>query len=268
MEDVDHRLLPLPPPPMPLPPTTSANRHPVVPQDVDHRNLISLTHQPPRLPAPRAVPPPINLDQDYRVPPMVAPTDIVESVDMDLSEDEDQQGMYPNQSSATEHRRHSFNNNKVLVGGDNGKTEHHNLIRINSSDFEERKEKEQPHSAPVIPRMLNPFDNMPPDLKSFNLPFQKNFSEENIQEDAYDEDLRSRGIKNPMPLERNPSPPDYEEFPEDWNNRGPRFVNQRFPRNWGPRTNMRPGFPPQQFWPRNGPRPPNRWMGPRPQRFW
>ena len=32
--------------------------------------------------------------QDYRVPPMMPPTDIVESVDMDLSEDEDQRKLY------------------------------------------------------------------------------------------------------------------------------------------------------------------------------
>ncbi|XP_063367063.1 regulation of nuclear pre-mRNA domain-containing protein 2 [Cydia amplana] len=274
MEDVDHRLLPLPPPPMPV--TTAPSRHPVQ-QDVDHRNLISLTHQAPRAAAPRQVAPPINLDQDYRVPPMVPPTDIVESVDMDLSEDEDQQGMFPSQP--VNDRRNSFNNNKVLVGGDNGKQQH-NLVRINSSssDREHRDPGPQgphgPHSAPARP-MQNPFDNMPPDLK-YNMPFQKypqDYDDRNAdydnrntdyddrkteESDAYEEDLRSRGIENPNM--RNPSPP-FEGFREDWN--PPRFPNNRYPRNWTPRD-ARPRFSPQQF----RARPPNRWPGPRPPRFW
>ncbi|XP_059056289.1 uncharacterized protein LOC131850135 [Achroia grisella] len=287
-EDVDHRFLPLPP----AGPTII--RNPVAHQDVDHRNLISLTHQPPApirpmnpgLPRPVN---PVNLDQDYRVPPMITPSDIVESVDMDLSEDEDQPGMYPNQSNQNEHnRRHSFNNNKVLVGGDNGKTNlkesNHNLIQINSSEYKNNG----PQSAPVInPPLSNPFDNMPPALQKFNIPFPNppsfplNDDEfENQNEDSsetpYEEDLRSRGIEKgpeeiiPTPEVRNVnSPPPFGEFIENmFENPPPRpFMNQRFPRNWGPRTFRPPGFQPQ-FWPRNLPRPPNRWVGPRQQRFW
>ncbi|CAH0403330.1 unnamed protein product [Chilo suppressalis] len=256
MEDVDHRLLPtLPPAPVPAP----ATRHQAPQQDVDHRNLISLTHQPqPRMPSlpPRPVNP-INLDQDYRVPPMVPPSDIVESVDMDLSDDEEQ-----GYSQQSEHpRRHSFNNNKVLVGGDNGKT-NHNLIRINST--------EKPLTAPAVLPMTNPFDNMPTGLKNFNMPFP-NFpppereAEENSNDSAYEEDLRSRGMEQDI---RNPSPP-YEEYQNEWQGaQRPFLLNQRFPRNWSPRNNFRPqGFGPQ-FWPRHSPRPPNRFAGPRPQRFW
>ncbi|XP_022837423.1 regulation of nuclear pre-mRNA domain-containing protein 2 isoform X4 [Spodoptera litura] len=267
LEDVDHRMLPSL---SPVPPvvTPAPVRHPVH-QDVDHRNLIPLTHQPTPPPQPINS---VTRDQDYRVPPMVPPSDIVESVDMDLSEDEDQQGMYTNQNQVE--RRHSFNNNnKVLVGGDNGKVHnehnHNNLIQINS-------DKKEPHSAPIMPPMVNPFDAMPPSLKNFNMNFQKplNFpktfdlTEDNSNDSAYEEDLRSRGLEKAKHHEiRNPSPP-FEEFGnEEWQQHQPRFMNPRFPRNWGPRTNFRPpGFSPQQGWPRNGPRP-NRWMGPRP-RFW
>nr|XP_049706245.1 regulation of nuclear pre-mRNA domain-containing protein 2 isoform X4 [Helicoverpa armigera] len=276
LEDVDHRMLPtLPPPPALAPPPV---RHPTVQhQDVDHRNLISLTHQP----VPRPMNPPLSMDQasshtdkDYRVPPMVPPSDIVESVDMDLSEDEDQQRMYSNQQNQPE-RRHSFNNNKVLVGGDNGKVHndhnHTNLIQIKS-------DKKESHSAPVLPPMVNPFDAMPPSLKNFNMNFQQpptypktfDLTEENSNDSAYEEDLRNRGLDKPPNQEiRNPSPP-FEDFAnDDWVQPHPRFMNPRFPRNWGPRTNFRPqGFSPQQPWPRNGPRPPNRWMGPPRQRFW
>lgn len=171
-------------------------------------------------------------------------------------------------------RRHSFNNNnKVLVGGDNGKTHHNdhnhtNLIQINNA-------KKEPLSAPIMPPMVNPFDVMPPSLKNFNMNFQKpaNFpqtfdlTEENSNDSAYEEDLRNRGLEKPNLEKRNPSPP-FEDFASDDFQQHPRFMNPRFPRNWGPRTNFRPpGFSPQQAWPRNGPRPPNRWMGPRP-RFW
>uniref|UniRef100_A0A2A4JD44 Regulation of nuclear pre-mRNA domain-containing protein 2 n=1 Tax=Heliothis virescens TaxID=7102 RepID=A0A2A4JD44_HELVI len=259
--DVDHRgILPPPPPP----PTLPLLGH------VDHRNLIPLTHQPP---VPRPMNPPLSMDRDYRVPPMVPPTDIVESVDMDLSEDEDQR-MYSNQQNQPE-RRHSFNNNKVLVGGDNGKVHndhnHTNLIQIKS-------DKKESHSAPVLPPMVNPFDAMPPSLKNFNMNFQKpptypktfDLTEENSNDSAYEEDLRNRGLDKPPNQEiRNPSPP-FEDFAnDDWQQPHPRFMNPRFPRNWGPRTNFRPqGFSPQQPWPRNGPRPPNRWMGPPRPRFW
>ncbi|XP_049881259.1 regulation of nuclear pre-mRNA domain-containing protein 2 isoform X2 [Pectinophora gossypiella] len=277
MEDVDHRLLPtLPPPPLP----NAAVRHPTGQQDVDHRNLISLTHQPPRPIAPvvdlRPAAP--KIDQDYRVPPMVPPSDIVESVDMDLSEDEDQR-MYQNQN---EHRRNSFNNNKVLVGGDNGKThrenhkENHSLVQINrefEGDQFDRDPVIAPHSAPILPPLSNPFDNMPVGLKTLNmpsmqLPFNKSFppfpreeKEDNSNDSAYEEERRLE-----LQLEgRNQPSPEFENFNEsEWQQRP--FNNQRFPRNWGPRTNFRPPFGPQ-MWPRNGPRPPNRWMGPR-QRFW
>ncbi|CAH0598314.1 unnamed protein product [Chrysodeixis includens] len=261
LEDVDQRLLPA------LAPPVAPIRHPtIIHQDVDHRNLIPLTHQ---QAAPRPIIPINSLDQDYRVPPMVPPTDIVESVDMDLSEDEDTQGMYQSVQLNQTERRHSFNNNnKVLVGGDNGKVHndmnHTNLIQINS-------EKKESRSAPVIPPMVNPFDAMPPSLKNFNLPFQHTFdlTEENSNDSAYEEDLRNRGLEK-VPVEvRNPSPP-FEDFASDnWQPAQPRpFINPRFPRNWGPRTNFRPpAFSPQQSWPRNGPRPQNRWMGPRP-RFW
>ncbi|KAL0810975.1 hypothetical protein ABMA28_010269 [Loxostege sticticalis] len=267
MEDVDHRMLPALPVPAPVAPPRLAPPQ----QDVDHRNLISLTHQPPVRPpnpVPRPVNPVINLDQDYRVPPMVPPSDIVESVDMDLSEDEDQQGGYQQKPELS--RRHSFNNNKVLVGGDNGKTnhkEHANLIQINSTDYD------KPHSAPVLPPLSNPFDSMST-IKNFNMPFQnppfqapREEKDDNSNDSAYEEDLRSRGMEKDV---RNPSPPSFEEYPEgEWQNQHQRqFVNQRFPRNWGPRTNFRPpGFGPQ-FWPRAGPRGPQRWAGPRPQRFW
>ncbi|KAM3958401.1 LOW QUALITY PROTEIN: uncharacterized protein ACR2FA_007550 [Aphomia sociella] len=288
VEDVDHRFLPSVPPPPPLAPVNRHTAH----QDVDHRNLISLTHQPP---APiRPMNPgqprpmnPINVDQDYRVPPMIPPTDIVESVDMELSEDEDQPGMYPNQSNQNEHnRRNSFNNNKVLVGGDNGKTikeSNHNLIQINSAEFKNNGSQ----SAPVISPLSNPFDSMPPALQKFNIPFQNppNYNteyegqDENSPKNAYEEVLRARALDK-GPEERIPSPeatnvnspPQFEEFQENtWENPPPRlpppFMNQRFPRNWGPRTFRPPGYQ-TQFWPRNGPRPPNRWTGPRQQRFW
>ncbi|XP_026316179.1 uncharacterized protein LOC113227459 isoform X2 [Hyposmocoma kahamanoa] len=283
IEDVDHRLLPTLPPPLP-PATVPTNRHPIGQQDVDHRNLISLTHQPPRpslvLHDPHVPPMPTSMDQvsvsDYRVPPLVPPTDIVESVDMDLSEDEDQR-VYPNQQSNQNERRHSFNNNnKVLVGGNNGKTNHKdlntNLIQINSRDFE----KKEPHSAPVLPPLSNPFENMPPALKKFNMPFQKfpafhrdfEEKEENSNDSACDEELRSRGMEHPAMRQASP---EFEFSNSEWQQRP--FNNQRFPRNWGPRTNgggFRPQFGPgpPHMWPRNGPRPPNRWMGPRPQRFW
>ncbi|XP_053620138.1 uncharacterized protein LOC128680769 isoform X2 [Plodia interpunctella] len=247
LSDVDQRFLPAPP---------SAPA-----QDVDHRNLISLTHQPsprPTNPAPRPVGPPINLDQDYRVPPMVTPSDIVESIDMDLSEDEDQQGMYSNQN---EHRRNSFNNNKVLVGGDNGTTNHKesNNLRRPNNDYEEKLTP----TTPVQP-LSNPFDNMPPGLK-FNMPFPE---PELDNEEAYDEDLRSRGLEK-SPVREN-SPPEFEDF-DNYQNRSPRpFMNQRFPRNWGPRTFRPSGFGPQPFWPRSNVimRPPNRWPGPRQPRFY
>lgn len=186
--------------------------------------------------------------------------------------------MYPNQQSNQNERRHSFNNNKVLVGGNNGKTNHKdlntNLIQINSRDFE----KKEPQSAPVLlPPLSNPFDNMPPALKSFNMPpfqkfppFQRDFEEkeENSNDSAYEEDLRSRGIEHPAMRQASP---EFEFNDSEWQQRP--FNNQRFPRNWGPRTNgggFRPPFGPgpPHMWPRNGPRPPNRWMGPRPQRFW
>lgn len=189
--------------------------------------------------------------------------------------------MYPtqqqNQTLNRTERRHSFNNNnKVLVGGDNGKVHkdqnNTNLIQINS-------DKKESHSAPIVPPMVNPFDAMPPSLKNFNMTFQKpaNFpttfdlTEDNSNDSAYEEDLRSRGIeKAPIQEIRNPSPPFEEYGNEEWQRPQPRFMNPRFPRNWGPRTNFRPpGFAPQQPWPRNGPRPPNRWMGPPPRpRYW
>lgn len=271
LEDVDHRLLPsLPPPPPPII-TSTPIRHPPVHQDVDHRNLISLTQS---LPGPivNAVNAPIIVDQDYRVPSMMPVIDIVESVDMDLSEDEEQQGLYSNQQSNSDHpRRQSFNNNKVLVGGDNGKTVHNdqnhtNLIQINS-------EKKEPVSAPVIPAMVNPFEVMPPPIKNFNMsirppPIRDSFDGPPVMpnDNLYDEDLRSRGIDKMLPETRNPSPPFDDFMDNEWQHH-PRFINPRFPRNWAPRTNRPPGFMFQNQWPRNGPRPPNRWMGPRP-RFW
>ncbi|XP_038218147.1 uncharacterized protein LOC119836762 isoform X4 [Zerene cesonia] len=336
IEDVDHRLMPSMPT---LAPVTPPARHPVQ-QDVDHRNLISLTHQ-----LPQRQHNPVSVDQDYRVPPMVPPPDIVESVDMDLSEDEEQP-MYP--QSQMDNRRNSFNNNKVLVGGDDKVKDVHNNTQTDG-----------PHSAPIIPPLSNPFEKMPPNLKFTmppefptnshpnsapvlshsnslpqnhlnslpqnhhmnhpnmpqnhtlphnhpnnlphnhpnnlphnhpnNLPqnhpanlqnhpnsFPQNHPnnypqnqhpyedspnydrEENSNDSAYDDDLRTRSLDMEV---RHVD--DYSKD-VDWN--GPR---QRFPRNWGPRSN----FPPRgqfspQFWPRNGPRMPNRWMGPRPQRFW
>lgn len=154
------------------------------------------------------------------------------------------------------------------MGGDNGKTnhkEHTNLIQINSSP-----DLPKALSAPILPPLSNPFENMPSALKNF--PFRnpnpmEHREEENSNDSAYEEDLRSRGMEQEV---RNPSPPGFDDYrPDEWQNPDPRpYVNQRFPRNWGPRTNFRPqGFGPQ-FWPRNGPRPPNRWAGPRPQRFW
>ncbi|XP_013138370.1 PREDICTED: uncharacterized protein LOC106103222 [Papilio polytes] len=161
---------------------------------------------------------------------------------MDLSEDEDlrkehyiltenSEGLYPSPANA-EHRRLSFNNNKVLVGGDNGKT-----TNEQNNQFIHRREVEEPKF------------NVPPPKLYTN---QEDF-------DVFDEDLRHSGAEINMER-RNPSPPEYSEWPQ------PRpLLNQRFPRNWTPRTNFRPFTP--QFWPRNGPRP-NRWPGPRPQRFW
>ncbi|CAH0714914.1 unnamed protein product, partial [Brenthis ino] len=270
IEDVDHRLLPNLPP---LPPVTTTpirhtshqgnNKPDVSSDDVDHRNLISLTHQV----APQPVPRPHNpVDQDYRVPPLVPPPDIVESVDMDLSEDEEQR-MYPNQQNSNEHRRNSFNNNKVLVGGDEKSVKETNHVKVNINSI---RDKDGPHTAPIVPPLSNPFDNMPSGLK-FNMPFQNmppafkkaNFEEnreDNSNDSAYEEDVRSRSMDNIR------KSPEYDEFQKDVEWHGPRFINQRFPRNWGPRNNFRPFHP--QFRPRNGPRPPNRWIGPRPQRFW
>lgn len=172
------------------------------------------------------------------------------------------------QGNKEQHRRHSFNNNKVLVGGDNGKTHHKdntNLVQLNRSF-----EKSEP--SPILPPLSNPFENLPPELQ-FNMPFQKqqpnypnrDFEEkEDSSDSAYEEDLRSRGIEHAM-MERNQSPT--EEYDNEWQNQRQFNVNQRFPRNWGPRTNFRPPFGPP-MWPRGGPRPPNRWNAPRPQRFW
>ncbi|CAH2239693.1 jg12469 [Pararge aegeria aegeria] len=333
IEDVDHRMLPaLQPPPVPLPSVRHAQH-----QDVDHRNLIPLTHQ---LPVPPLHNPMIE-DRDYRVPTMLAPTDITESVDMDLSEDEEQQGMYS--QNQIQHHRHSFNNNnKVLVGGDIVKQNHNeksnsNLIQINSISII----KDGSHSAPSMPPLSNPFDNMPDGLK-YNIPQtfqnksansqnkqefkpppefqnnqpdsqkQQNFANKpsefisqlptfplqpelksppilpNNQSDsqsdqqvfeekkksnvsAYEEDLRNRTL-NKVIVDRRNSSSGFEDFTvdSDWSHSPRPLINQRFPRNWGPRTNHRaPGFMPP-FWPRNGPRPPimgPRW-GPRPQRFW
>lgn len=197
-------------------------------------------------------------------------------------------------------RRNTFNqNNKVLVGGDNGKTNHNNLIRINSMPSGEQRYQDTldaPATAPVVPPLSNPFDKMPSGLQFSNMNQQFGFREDprrseaneppfrfredprkqeqeesNSVENEYDEDLRSRGID--IRSNRDQSPPiDFEEFEGDWPNPGPvgpRFMNQRFPRNWNPRANFRPpGFgPTPPFWPRNGPRPP-RPYGQRPGRFW
>ncbi|VVC93890.1 unnamed protein product [Leptidea sinapis] len=177
--DVDHRAaLPPPPPPPALPMLTQLEDvdqrllpppaiSPVVPhrgsshQDVDHRNLISLTHEMPARTHIQA-----NLDQDYRVPPLLQPTDIVESVDMDLSEDEDQHGMYPNKQNQVEHRRNSFNNNKVLVGGGE-------KVRNNSGNFVHTNNTQTETKDAIIPPLSNPFDKMPSNLK-FNMPLPFN----------------------------------------------------------------------------------------------
>lgn len=172
--------------------------------------------------------------------------------------------MYPSQQNSNEHRRHSFNNNKVLVGGDVKPNPEKDLNHIKVNNI---REKDGPHTAPIIPPLSNPFDNMPSGLK-FNMPFQNqaifqkktNFEEDTTNDTNFEEDTRSRSMNNIR------KSPEYEDFTQDNDWQGPRFVNQRFPRNWGPRGNFRP-FPPQ-FRPRLGPRPPNRWMGPRAQRFW
>lgn len=62
------------------------------------------------------------------------------------------EGIYTNQNQI-EHRRNSFNNNKVLVGGDHK----HENTHANQPDG--------PHSAPVMPLVSNPFDKMPSNLK-------------------------------------------------------------------------------------------------------
>ncbi|CAK1547694.1 unnamed protein product [Leptosia nina] len=291
IEDVDHRLLPSMPT---LPPVTPPPLRHQVNQDVDHRNLISLTHQLP----PRPTNP--GTDQDYRVPMMVPPPDIVESVDMDLSEDEEQQGMYPS-ANQTEHRRNSFNNNKVLVGGD---VKRDNIHTNN-------KPIDGPHSAPVVPPLTNPFDKMPSNFKftmpsEFPKPQTQNSPYETPPYKSYPEPktFDSNYDDSPRPPPMFPEPPNnipkgypnspryevlpknipydehysedvdiaYEDDPQmrsdidmydtknsDWTPR------HRFPRNWTPRNNFRPPgqFGPQ-FWPRNGPRPHNpRWNGPR-----
>ncbi|KOB68712.1 Uncharacterized protein OBRU01_17920, partial [Operophtera brumata] len=155
-------------------------------------------------------------------------------------------------------RRHSFNNNKVLVGGNNGKTHdksNSNLIQINS-------DKKETLSAPILSQMVNPFDAMPPNRRMTS--FQEVIDlDEEASNDAYDEDLRSRGFDHEsQQLE------EFDDFTSDYRPRP--LVNQRFPRNWSPRNNFRPPVPNfgghGQFRPRNGPRP-NRWTGPRPQRF-
>ncbi|XP_068624041.1 uncharacterized protein [Battus philenor] len=256
LEDIDHRLLSNLTN-ITAPVTTSSIRHPSSHQDVDHRNLISLTHQ---LPSQRSHP--SKVDQDYRVPPVNIPTDIVESVDMDLSEDEDHQTLFTSQQTTDHGRRQSFNNNKVLVGGDNGKTNHKeqnnaNLIQINNSLD---KIREQTKSTP----MNNAFETMSSNLKPFNVGFNER---DESKESLYEEDLRARGMENSITT-RNPSPPEYDFKSNEWQHHPRPFMNPRFPRNWGPRTNFRSSFIPQQFWPRNGPRPPPRWAGPRPQRFW
>ncbi|OWR47531.1 hypothetical protein KGM_208159 [Danaus plexippus plexippus] len=238
IEDVDHRLLPsLPPTPVP-PPIRHSH------QDVDHRNLISLTQLPPRH---------VNVDQDYRLPPLSQPlgvpllppppSDIVESVDMDLSEDEEQ-GMYQTQNQS-DHRHNSFNNNKVLVGGE--KKDNSNLIQINANI-----DIEAPHGTPVAP-MTNPFDNMPPQLRyNFNTNYQKN--PDNAE---YNDDIRNRN------LDRRNQSPEYEDYKSN-DFQAPRPYMNRFPRNWGPRNNFRAPY--NQFNQRNG-GPRQRWGGPR-QRFW
>ncbi|XP_028041782.1 regulation of nuclear pre-mRNA domain-containing protein 2 isoform X1 [Bombyx mandarina] len=268
IEDVDHRLLPTlsnPPPPV-APPAT---RHPILHQDVDHRNLISLTHQ-------LAAPLPNSAhvgDQDYRVPVMVQPTDIVESVDMDLSEDEDPQTMYGSQqqNQAEHSRRHIFNNNKVLVGGEGGAIRGDLPLGPPRPPPEPERLAVRPVSAPLPPnpalnppaiapmtapanRMVNPFDAMPPSLKKFAESRTRMETEGNYEEyGANERNYRSEE--------------DFEEYANEGEWCGPpsRFMSPRFPRAWRPRAGFRgSGFGP---WPRPGPRP-NRWMGPRPQRFW
>lgn len=163
------------------------------------------------------------------------------------------EGMY----KQSEGRRQSFNNNKVLVGGDNGKTHdknHSNLIQINS-------DKTDSQSAPIISQMVNPFDAMPPNRRMSS--FQEVIDlEDEGSNDAYEEDLRSRSDRDVD--ERSDDIEDYQNRLRPMNDR-----NQRFPRNWSPR-NFRPPGPNfgGQFWPRNGPRNVNRRTGPRPQRFW
>lgn len=157
------------------------------------------------------------------------------------------------------------------MGGDNGKLNHKdqnhtNLIQINNED-------PKTQSAPIIPPMVNPFEVMPPSLKNFN----KTFEDEGIfgkeSKEVTNEIIHEEIKLNPEIQPKLKQPPDFQDFTEDTEcfNTGPvprPFLNQRFPRNWGPRTNLRqPGFGPQGFRPRNGPWPPNRWNGPRP-RFW
>lgn len=156
-------------------------------------------------------------------------------------------------------RRQSFNNNKVLVGGNNGKTHeknNSNLIQINS-------EKKEIQSAPILSQMVNPFDAMPPNRRMSS--FQDVIVlEDEGSVDVYEDDLRNRGFEREMQQSE-----EFNDYNSDYRPR--QLMNQRFPRNWSPRNNFRspgPNFGGQgQFRPRNGPRP-NRWPGPRPQRFW
>lgn len=247
VEDIDHRMLhSLPVPPVPdIPQGTSA-------KDVDHRNLISLT-QPPHLPAPIR-----GIDQDYRVPPPMGPNDIVESVDMDLSEDEELHNLYqkqpsqpehmfdgPNYNSTNEHRRNSFiQNNKVLVGGDNHTVTVPNARPLNRTKSETLLDvpKTDLPPPPIVP-LKNPFDN--------SIPKNCNFTEDPKNFQEIDETMRVISDGDYLPSPRKPF-----------------MGNPRFQRNWNPamRGNFRPpGF---HFRPR-GSRPNNRWMGgpPRP-RFW
>lgn len=198
------------------------------------------------------------------------------------------EGLYQNQQLQSEHpRRHSFNNNnnKVLVGGDNGKTNHLDHNHTNLIPINKIVEKE-PQSAPILPPMVNPFDVMPPILKNINDPGQSQFPppsfpnrefkvpEEIPKDNAFEENMRVANIDSMNRIDNVlPAMGEYEDFSNnsEWQNQSPRpFMNQRFPRTWAPRTNFRgQGFGPRQFWPRNAPRPPpNRWMAPRPQRFW
>ncbi|GBP43340.1 hypothetical protein EVAR_34256_1 [Eumeta japonica] len=209
-------------------------------------------------------------ERDYRVPPPTNPSDIVESVDMELSEDEEQsmqQLAYPNQiiqNASQQHtpynqsaqnykqedqRRQNFTqNNKLLtgIGRNNGKDkgERHNLIRINSFPSEENKYDKQekqlaePSSAPPQVQQNFQYHGVGENY-SQNYPENSRNVYDSIEEAVkmMDDNNSNDSAYEDDPRQRyemvrNPSPPDvhWSSSDGDWMRNRGAYMNQMNPR--------------------------------------